>query len=168
MTNNQTKTMMNRLKNNLREHLLATLLTIVGVAGNFLPVRAEDILSELAGTPGVNSKYLSGRIADKAMKHLDNTDLTDFNLSDGFTSLYSYECYFIDATNRARNILKEYLKKHPELELIIKKIDSFGEYCVYQKYNKAGEVTQMIIWNSRMSDFADVVVIDWKDGRKTK
>ena len=123
---------------------LAVMLVLTASVFLSVPVMAEDVFADLAGMSHVESTYVSSR---------------------GFPSLYSYQCYSEEAVTKARDILKKYLKKNPDVEVVMKTTQGMQEYVVYEKFIDEGKkVEQMIIWNSDASNVCEIVVINWDKG----
>lgn len=133
-----------------------------------LPVNlyGEEIFEELTkmDAGNVESTYISGRWADRQLSIPAGSGMGSFDLSEGFSALYNYNCYSESAVQKARRILETYLKKSPEMELIMRKTDGTGEYMIYQKFVKKNILKQMIIWSSDTPCDCYIVVIDWDEG----
>lgn len=125
---------------------------------------AEEIFAALTDMNQVESTYISGRFAHHMKTWRSANGNHAMNLSQGFSSLYSYQCYSLDAVDKARKILKDYLQKHPELEVVMRSKDAAGEYVVYESFIDDNTVSKMIIWNSDAPNVCEIVVIDWKKG----
>lgn len=126
---------------------------------------AQDVFADLAGMSHVESTYVSGRFAHNKQRWRSSSGVHAMDLSRGFSSLYSYQCYSEDAVAKARDILKKYLKKTPDMEVMMKTTQGVQEYVVYEKFTGDGsKVTQMIIWNCDASNVCEIVVINWEKG----
>lgn len=130
---------------------------------------AEDIFAELTDLKQVESTYISGRFAHNQRTWQSHSGMRAINLSDGFSSLYTYRCYSLEAVEKARAILKSYLKKHPDMEVVMRTKELAGEYVIYEQFNSEDKLMKMIIWNGESPNLCEIVVVDWKDGlvRKT-
>lgn len=147
-----------------KQTVSAMLLLIVLL---LMPVHADaqEIFAELAGMNHVESTYVSGRFSHNR-RYWTNTSGTRYmDLSKGFSSLYSYQCYSEETVAKAREVLQKYLKKNPDIEVMMKTTQGAQEYVVYEKFIDDGKkVTQMIIWNSDAPNVCEVVVINWNKG----
>lgn len=144
---------------------LAVMLVLTASVFLSVPVMAEDVFAELAGMTHVESTYVSGRFAHNKKYWYSNSGMHKMDLSRGFSSLYSYQCYSEEAVTKARDILKKYLKKNPDIEVVMKTTQGMQEYVVYEKFIDEGKkVEQMIIWNSDASNVCEIVVINWDKG----
>lgn len=127
-------------------------------------VRAEDIFSELTDLKQVESTYISGRFSHNKRSWQSHSGLRAVNLSNGFSSLYTYRCYSTESVDKARSILKAYLKKHPDMEVVMRTKELAGEYVIYEQFNSEDKLMKMIIWNAEAPNLCEIVVVDWKDG----
>lgn len=144
---------------------LAVILVLTASVFLSVPVMAEDVFADLAGMSHVESTYVSGRFAHNKKYWYSNSGMHTMDLSRGFSSLYSYQCYSEEAVTKARDILKKYLKKNPDVEVVMKTTQGMQEYVVYEKFIDEGKkVEQMIIWNSDASNVCEIVVINWDKG----
>lgn len=144
---------------------LAVMLVLTASVFLSVPVMAEDVFADLAGMSHVESTYVSGRFAHNKKYWYSNSGMHTMDLSRGFSSLYSYQCYSEEAVTKARDILKKYLKKNPDVEVVMKTTQGMQEYVVYEKFIDEGKkVEQMIIWNSDASNVCEIVVINWDKG----
>lgn len=153
--------------NNNNSLKYARVITLVMMALAFLPSQglAQDIFAELSGMEAVESTYVSGRFAH-AQRYLTNKDGTHrIALNQGFSSLYSYQCYSEQSVAMAKKILKKYLKDNPNVEVVMKNTQGVLEYAVYEKFiDNGNKVSQMIIWSSDGPCAVEVSVINWKKG----
>lgn len=131
--------------------------------------KAEDIFADLTDLKQVESTYISGRFAHNQKTWQSHSGMRAVNLSDGFSSLYTYRCYSQESVDKARSILKAYLRKHPEMEVVMRTKELAGEYVIYEQFNSDDKLMKMIIWNGEAPNLCEIVVVDWKDGyvRKT-
>lgn len=129
-----------------------------------LPGMANDIFAELSGLDNVESTYVSGRFAHNKKYWYSNSGKHSLDLTRGFSALYAYECYSEDAVRKARKLLDDYLKKNPDIEVVMKTIQGKQEYIVYEKFTSDDKLSQMIIWNSDAPNICEIVVIDWNKG----
>lgn len=144
---------------------LAVMLVLTASVFLSVPVMAEDVFADLAGMSHVESTYVSGRFAHNKKYWYSNSGMHTMDLSRGFSSLYSYQCYSEEAVTKARDILKKYLKKNPEVEVVMKTTQGMQEYVVYEKFIDEGKkVEQMIIWNCDAPNVCEIVVINWDKG----
>lgn len=127
-------------------------------------VLASDIFAELSGMPQVESTYVSGRFSHNKKYWLSNSGKQSVDLTRGFSALYSYECYSEEAVKKARKLLEDYLKKNPDVEIMMKTVQDRQEYVIYEKFTADDKVSQMIIWNSDAPNVCEIVVIDWNKG----
>lgn len=144
----------------LRRRLLSIVMAVLIGTTSF----AADIFAELSGMPQVESTYVSGRFAHNKKYWYSNTGRQSVDLTRGFSALYSYECYSEEAVKKARKILEDYLKKNPDVEIMMKTIQDKQEYVIYEKFTDDDKVSQMIIWNSDAPNVCEIVVIDWNKG----
>ena len=133
--------------------LVGALFLLAGAS----PLHAEEIFARLAEMAHVESTYVSGRAASGTPK--GSINLKGDYLRQGFKSLWNYECYSQESVREARRILDAYIKAHPEAELVIRTKNGGGEYSVYQSYDKADHLKQLIIWSSDAPNVAQVTVI---------
>lgn len=126
---------------------------------------AQEVFTELAGMDNVESTYVSGRFSHNKKYWSNITGTRYISLSRGFSSMYSYQCYSEEAVAKAREILRQYLKKNPDMEVMMKTTQGSQEYTVYEKLIDEGKkVVQMIIWNSDAPNVCEIAVINWKNG----
>lgn len=144
----------------IRTFIVSVLTTIMcmGIAN------ASDIFAELSGMPEVESTYVSGRFAHNKKYWYSSSGNHSVDLTRGFSALYSYDCYSEEAVKKARKLLDEYLKKNPDVEVMMKTVQGPQEYVIYEKFTADDKVAQMIIWNSVSSNACEIVVIDWNKG----
>lgn len=144
----------------------ATLTLILMVMALALPVNimADDIFAELASMPNVESSYISHRFAHNKKNWRSASGQHSMNLAAGFSSLFSYQCFSKDAVDKAKSILDSYLKKNPDMEVVMKTRQNISEYVIYEKFGSDGKLYQMIIWNLDSPQICEIVVVDWKDG----
>lgn len=128
--------------------------------------RGEEIFSDLTNQKQVESTYVSGRFSHNMKRWLSQSGLHSMDLSRGFSSLYTYQCYSIEATMKARSILDNYVAKHKNMELMMRTKQLQGEYLIYEMFNNEDAVTQMIIWDSASPGLCEIVVVNWKEGLK--
>ncbi len=131
-----------------------------------LSVKAEEIFAELADIKQVESTYISGRMAHNMPMWRSQTGSHAINFNEGFSSLYTYQCYSVEAVDKARKILRNYLKSHPDMEVVMRTREASGEYVIYERFSKDNRLMQMIIWSSDAPNICEIVVVDWKDGLK--
>ncbi|MDE7403234.1 MAG: hypothetical protein K2M87_07475 [Muribaculaceae bacterium] len=132
-----------------------------------LSMQAGDIFAELASFPEVQSTYISGRFAHNRKTWRSTSGLHAIDLSRGFSSLYTYQCYSEKSVKKAESILKDYLSKNPNVEMVMRTLQSGSEYVVYEKFGTDGKLYQMLIWTKDDPQVCEIVVIDWKDGIKS-
>lgn len=130
---------------------------------------AKEIFADLAGDAQVDITYVSGKFAHNQKTWRSQTGRHAMDLSKGFSSLYSYQCYSEQSVKKARRILEAYLKANPTMEIVMKQSQGMQEYVVYEKFMADDRLEQMIIWNSDAPNVCEIVVIDWENGfdRKT-
>lgn len=128
--------------------------------------RAEEIFAELAKNKQVESTYISGRFASTKQTWRSMSGRRALNLGDGFSAMYTYQCYSKESVDLARSILEKFLKKNPDVEVMMRSKELSGEYCLYERFNKDGDVTLCLIWNCEAPSQAEVVVVDLKNGYK--
>ncbi|MDE5869456.1 MAG: hypothetical protein K2H18_04415 [Muribaculaceae bacterium] len=140
--------------------------SIIGIVLFLSPssIAAEEIFEPLVNMKQVESAYVSGRFAHTKKIWRSSSGRQAMDLSQGFSSLYSYQCYSTEAVNEARKLLNAYLKKHPDMQLMMRTKQDVGEYLLYEHINKDNRVMKMIIWNSDAPNICDIVVVDWKNG----
>ena len=131
-----------------------------------MTARADEIFAELADTNSVESTYISGRMAHNMQLWRNITGTHAMNFSEGFSSLYTYQCYSAEAVTKARKILDAYLKKNPDMEIVMRTREASGEYVIYERFSNDNLLMQMIIWSSDAPNVCEIVVVDWKDGLK--
>lgn len=125
----------------------------------------QEVFAELAGMNQVESTYVSGRFAHNKKYWSSSSGMHRMDLRDGFSSLYSYQCYSEESVSKAKDILKKYLRNNPDMEVMMKTTQGMQEYVVYEKFIDDGKkVTQMIIWNSDAPNLCEIVVINWNKG----
>lgn len=124
----------------------------------------EEIFAKLAEHKQVESTYVSGRFAHNMKRWNSRSGQHALNLSDGFSSLYNYQCYSTESVALARKILKDYLDKDKDMELVMRTNNYGAEYMVYEKFNKDNKPTRMLIWDCEAPNLCEIVVVDWKDG----
>lgn len=145
----------------------ARIVTLVVMVLVLLPCQglAQDIFAELTRMEGVESTYVSGRFAHNKRYWISSDGTRRVSLDQGFSSLYSYQCYSEKSVEKAKKILKQYLKDNPNVEVMMRTTQDVQEYAVYEKLIDNGDkVTQMIIWNSAGPSAVEVSVINWKKG----
>ena len=146
----------------IRKILIPLALTMAWLLS--LPASAEDVFAEIAALPQVESTYISGRFSHNKKSWYNNSYSHAVDLSRGFSAMYTYECNSQEAVKKARTILESYLKKNPDVELMMKTKQGMEEYLIYEKFNKEGKVLQMIIWSQDAPNVCEIVVIDWDEG----
>lgn len=144
-------------------------LRLVSIVLGFLmlcpsTLMAEEIFGALTSNKNVESSYVSGRMAENMKTWKGVSDRSTVNLNNGFSSLYSYRCFSVDAVNEARKILNDYLKRNSEVELIMRTKELSGEYMFYERFNSSNQILQMIIWNATEPSDCEIVVIDFTPG----
>jgi len=156
----------NMIKEEYKKMLRAMMMVVAFTAAALCPsaANAEELFADLAGMPQVESTYVSGRFAHNQKYWYSRDGQHTMNLSRGFSALYSYTCYSEESVSKARKILKDYLKKNPDVEIVMKTTQGSQEYLVYEKFLGDDKVTQMIIWSSDAPNTCEIVVIDWKNG----
>lgn len=138
------------------------LITVIMLSAQDL--RAGDIFGSLSGRPMVECSYISGRFANNKKVWSSFNGMHSFDLSRGFSALYSYQCYSEEDVKDARKILNDYLKKNKDMELVMKTVHGGMEYMVYEKFGKDNLLMQMIVWTIDSPNVCEVVVIDWDKG----
>lgn len=154
----------NMRKGSKRDAILRVAILIMAVIAGFGPARAADIFEELAGDSKVESAYISGKFAHNMPTWRSFDGSHAMNLSQGFSALYQYQCYSEEVVNKARKILDNYLKSHPDMELMSRNVRGNEEYSIYERFNSQDDVVQMIIWNKTSKGVCEIVVIDWNKG----
>lgn len=127
-------------------------------------VSADEIFKDLVEMNQVESSYVSGRFAGTKKVWRSSNGIRAVDLSQGFSALYSYQCYSIQSVEEAKRILKNYLKKNSNIQLMLRTKQGTGEYCLYEDIDKENRVRQMIIWNMEAPNVCEIVVVDWKNG----
>ena len=146
----------------IRTALVAAILLIQFVVAG--KASAQDIFAPLTNLSGVESTYVSGRFSHNKKTWRSTDGRHGLDLSRGFSSLYTYQCYSTDAVDKASKLLKDYLQKHPEMEVVMRTKQAGGEYVIYESFSEDNKVTKMIVWSSDAPNVCEIVVIDWKDG----
>lgn len=149
----------------------AIVLVMVFMALMIMPghADAQDVFAGLAGMNHVESTYISGRFSHNKKYWTSDTGEHRIDLRRGFSSFYSYKCSSEESVSKAEEILKSYLKKNPDLEIMVKTQRGLEEYVVYEKFIDDGKkVTQMIIWNKDTSNSCEIAVINWDQGLERK
>ena len=143
--------------------LLTSLFTlfILCVPGK---IYGADIFADLTKIKNVESTYVSGKFSHNVNRWNSRSGTHSMDLSRGFSALYTYQCWSQESVDLAQKLLKDYLSKNKDVELMMHKKDSFSEYKVYEKFNKDNKVTQMIIWNCEAPNLCEIVVVEWKEG----
>lgn len=133
-----------------------------------LPVNAlgEEIFAELNDLNQVQSTYLSSRFAHNMPRWQSEYGNHAIDLSTGFDSLYSYQCYSVEAVNLAKKILKSYLQDNKDIEVVLRTKEAMGEYVIYERFSPDNKVIQMIIWSCEAPNICEICVVDWKEGYK--
>lgn len=140
---------------------------VMTLGGIFAPtLYAEEIFAELARMKSVESTFVSSRMAHNMKLWQSSNGSHGMDLSEGFSSLYKYECYSAESVNKARSILDVYLKKNPSMELVMRTSDAAEEYEIYEKFSSDNKLLQMIIFNRFGSNICEIVVVDWNNGLK--
>lgn len=152
-----------RYNNILRRAALTLAMALVALVP---AMGADDIFAALAGMPQVESTYISGRFSHNKRYWQSRNGEHAFNISMGFSALYSYNCYSEESVKKARQILKDYIKRHPEMEVMMKTVQGMQEYVIYESFISDNVVSKVIIWSSDAPNVAEVVVIDWDEGMK--
>lgn len=137
---------------------------LVALAAILPASAADDIFAALTEMPHVESTYVSGRFSHNKRNWYSNDGSHSISLRNGFSALYSYRCLSEESVAKARGILKKYLKKHPEMEMMMKTVQGMQEYVIYESFISDNKVSKMIIWSSDAPNMAEVVVIDWDEG----
>lgn len=137
---------------------------LVALAAILPASAADDIFAALTEMPNVESTYVSGRFSHNKRNWYSNDGSHSVSLRNGFSALYSYRCLSKESVAKARGILKNYLKKHPEMEVMMKTVQGMQEYIIYESFISDKKVSRMIIWSSDAPNMAEVVVIDWDEG----
>lgn len=156
-------------KNNTFRYIgrrITHILSVVAVLVALFPARgnAEDIFAALAGMTQVESTYVSGRWAHNQKYWRDRAGKYSLDLSRGFSALYSYQCYSTEAVNKAKQLLKDYLKNNPEVDLVSKTTGAGQEYMIYEKFDDNDNLVQMVVWDLSSSNACEIVVVDWYKG----
>lgn len=144
------------------------MLTIIASVSFLFPAvsLAEEIFAELAEDPTVDSTYISGRFAGNVKTWRSRFNSQGLNFGDGFSSYYSYICYSAKSVAKAKAILKDYLKKHPDMEIMMTSREQGGEYVLYEQFDNQNEdkLMRALIWNQVTPENCEIVVVDWKKG----
>lgn len=156
------KMQMKSLKNRFR-------FIIVGIAillSSLVPIslKAEEIFKDLVDMKNVDSTFVSGRFASTKKIWRSKSGMHSMDLSQGFSAMYVYNCYSQTATDEARRLLNNYLKKNSDMEVMMRSKEAGGEYVLYQSFNKDNVLVKMIIWDSVGSNICEVVVVEWEKG----
>ena len=67
------------------------------------------------------------------------------NLGKGFSALYSYNCYSEESVKKARQILRDYIRRHPEMEVMMKTVQGMQEYIIYESFLSEDVINKVII-----------------------
>lgn len=125
---------------------------------------AQEIFPGLSEMKQVESTYISGRFSQAMPVWRSNSGKHALDLKRGFSSLFRYEIYSKEALDKARKMLNDYIKKNPDLELVMSTKQMMGEYLVYEKFNKDGELLQLVLLDSEGPNLGEIVVINWDSG----
>lgn len=152
------------LKINLRPLFVAVLAALAAI----LPIGADarDIFAELAESndPFVDCTYISSRFAHNKPYWRSRDGMHSLNLSDGFSSMYIYQCSSVESVAKGAAILKKYLKENPNLELVMRQNSGASKYEIYELFGEDNKIYKLIIWSSDAKNVAEIVVIDWEKG----
>lgn len=152
-----------RYNNILRRGALTLAMALVALVP---AMGADDIFAALAEMPQVESTYISGRFSHNKRTWRSNNGQHALNLGKGFSALYSYNCYSEESVKKARQILRDYIRRHPEMEVMMKTVQGMQEYIIYESFLSEDVINKVIIWSSDAPNVAEVVVIDWDEGMK--
>lgn len=149
-----------KIKHCIRKTALPVMLVLLASVS----ARADEVFAGLAEMNSVESTYVSGRFSHNQRYWVSKDGRHSMNLSQGFSALYIYQCYSEEAVKAARKILDGYLKKNPEMEVVMRTREASSEYLVLEKFMTDNKVSQMIIWSSDAPNVCEIVVVDWKNG----
>lgn len=152
-----------RYNNILRRAALTLAMALVALVP---AMGADDIFAALAEMPQVESTYISGRFSHNKRTWRSNNGQHALNLGKGFSALYSYNCYSEESVKKARQILRDYIRRHPEMEVMMKTVQGMQEYIIYESFLSEDVINKVIIWSSDAPNVAEIVVIDWDEGMK--
>lgn len=158
------KTTKNTSRCKPRNILCAMLLVVATLLPSM--AKGEEIFAELANQKQVESTYVAGKFSHNMKTWRSRSGEHALNLSTGFTSLYTYQCYSLESVKLARKILDNFLAKNKNVELMMRTREHGSEYMVYEQFNKDNNPTRMVIWDSAGPNVCEIVVVDWKDGLK--
>lgn len=147
---------------------VSVLMTVLMWLGFNPDASAKDIFDELADMPNVESTYVSGRFSHNMPQWRSSTGKRAINLEDGFSAIYTYECHTKEAVQKARAILKAYLKATPDMELMMRTKDGDSEYLIYEKFSAEKILEQMLVWSNDGPNVCEIVVINWEPGFNSK
>lgn len=147
----------------VRRLIVGTVMTILGLFSCF-KANAQEIFAELTDMKQVESTYISGRWAPTMPTWRNMTGTHAIDLREGFSALYTYNCYSIESVAKAHKILDSYLKKNSDIEVVMRTREGSSAYEIYERFTPDNRLTQMIIWSSDAPNVAEIVVVDWKEG----
>lgn len=146
---------------------MRTLMTFVAALLSLVCTQkaaAEEIFAELSKMPSVESSFISGRFAHNKKLWQNANGSHAMNLSGGFSALYTYQCYSAESIDKAKKILDAYLKKNPDVELVMSTREHSSEYVIYERFDKEDRLKEMIIWDLEGPNLCEIVVVYWENG----
>ncbi len=142
---------------------LRTLAVAISLGLMPLTLSAEEYFGALASMPQVESTFISGRFAHNSKTWYSRDHTRAFNLSNGFSALYSYGMTTSESVTKAEKLLNKYLKDYPNAELVQSSKCDQEEYKIYELFQN-GKIMEMIIWNKTAPNVAELVVVQWRHG----
>ncbi|MDE6231242.1 MAG: hypothetical protein K2M37_06450 [Muribaculaceae bacterium] len=127
-------------------------------------VEAKEIFEELAELPHVSSSYVSGRFAHNQPFWQSSDFIHSFNLSKGFSSLYTYSCNSSESVNRAEKIIRSDIENNSNFILMNRVKDGMTDYRIYELINSEGKILKLVIWNKIANNAAEIVIVNYNFG----
>lgn len=150
--------------------LRGIVMLLVGLIASAVPMYAQaygkDIFEELADMPSVESTYVSERFAHHYKQW--NMSGRSLDTSMGFSSLFAYDLTSAKSVTKAKQLLEDYMKTHPKLEVMMRTRSGMSDYMVLEEFGADGKLYKWIIWDYRSPNGCEIVVVNWKDGYDKK
>lgn len=127
---------------------------------------AKEIFAELVNMPNVESTFISGSIVTPGSNYVPVIPPSNVNViidTKNFSEMYIYSCYSVESTNKALEIIRDYLKKNKEMKTVLRTSTSQQAYSIYRQDDSNGNKIRLIIWNSYAPNNCQVVVIEWEE-----
>lgn len=155
---------MNSHRYNFRSFVVAIAVSFAALLP--LTASAEEIFAQLTemAPNEVESTYISGRWSNHKQIWASQNGRHGIDLSEGFSALYTYNCYSEAAVQKARKILDAYIKKTPDIELLMRNREAGCIYEVYEHFTKENLLKQMIVWSCDAPNVCEIIVVDWVEG----